>query len=112
MSTDQIKSMVRWLLTAAGAWAVGKGWITAEQAAALASDQTFQNIVAAAGALVAIGSGIYGMIARQQKSMVAAVAAMPEVVAIQTARTDDGGTLAQSVPSPIVTMAPASGVSP
>lgn len=67
ISMDQVLSAVRWALTMACGFAVGKGWIT--------TDQT-TSIIAVSAALVPLVWGIY---TRTKAAKLAAAAAIPEV---------------------------------
>ncbi|MFE1598171.1 Pam3-gp28 family putative phage holin [Methylobacterium sp. ID0610] len=89
MNQEQLLSLARTLLQIGGALAVARGWISAEQMASL-TDQ----LIIAAGALVMIGTTIWGLVARSKKNLVAAAAALPEVAEIKAS-----APIASAVPS-------------
>ncbi len=106
-SPDQVNSAVR-ILVASGfsllaGWAIGKGLITKDQAAAILSDQQLMgagtvivlSIVGAAGSAFSL---VWGLVAHKQVNLVATVAAMPEVAKVETMPTEAGAALAESVP--------------
>ncbi len=105
-SPDQIKSAVRTFIASAGGalagWAIGKGWITQDQAAAILSNQELMGaatvvVLAIVGSLGSAGAGIWGMIAHKQVNLVSTVAAMPEVKKVETMPTQEGVDLAAGV---------------
>lgn len=106
-SPEQIKSAIRTLVASLGGaiagWAIGKGWVTQDQASAILSNQ--ETIGAATAVVIAIlGSGastvagIWGLISHKQANMVATVAAMPEVAKVETMLTQAGAALASAIP--------------
>lgn len=77
MNYEQAMSLLRTALQIAGTLAVSRGWVSAEQAAAL-TDQ----LIVLTGAAAVIGATVWGLVARSRKNLVASVAALPEVKAI------------------------------
>jgi len=105
-SQEQVKSAFRTLIATGGGmlagWAIGKGWITQDQAAAILSNQEVIGAVTAillaiVGSLGSAGAGIWGLIAHKQVNVVATVAAMPEVAKVETMRTTEGVKLAADI---------------
>lgn len=68
MTFNQIRSVIRALVPAILAFAVGRGWLGQEAAA---------DVTAAA---VALGAALWGAFENQPKQLVAKVAAMPDKV--------------------------------
>ncbi len=106
-SPEQVKSAIRTLVASLGGvaagWAIGKGWITQSQAAAILSNQEVLSlataiIVALLGAGASTFSGVWGLVAHKQANMVAVVAALPEVAKVEVMPTPAGVALATSVP--------------
>ncbi len=120
-SKDQIKSSVGTLVVALGSLvfglAVGKGWITQEQANAILLNPTVQTdatniVMMIIGSGVAAAAGIWRAVARKQVNMVATVAAMPEIAEVKTMPTQAGVELQQAasaasapIPGAVVTVA-------
>ena len=119
-SQDQVKSAIRTLIATGGGmlagWAIGKGWITQDQAAAILSNQELMGaatviMLTIVGSLGSAIAGIWGVIDKKQVNLVAAVAAMPEVNKVETMPTQAGADLAANVqaagppPGAIVTVA-------
>lgn len=105
-SPEQIKSAMRTFVATLGGigagWAIGKGWITQEQATAVLSNQEFMSAasliaVALLGSASSTFAGIWGMVAHKQANVIAAVAAMPEVAEVKTIATQEGMKLAQAI---------------
>ena len=82
MNQEQVLSLLRTLLQIGGSVAVTKGW----------TDEG--TVVALTGALVTIAATAWGLIARSNKNLVVAAAAVPEVQQIVAAPK-----VAQAVPS-------------
>jgi hypothetical protein len=93
MNYEQAMSLLRTCLQIAGTLAVSRGWVSAEQAAAL-TDQ----LIVLAGAAAVIGATIWGLVARSKKNLVASAAALPEVKKMLTEPE-----IAKAVPSAKVT---------
>lgn len=74
MDNDQIKGIVRWLLTVGGGFAIAKGWVTKTDWSALVND-----ILAAIGVLAPMVGLLWSMYDKMRKQRIAAVAALPEV---------------------------------
>ncbi len=107
-SQDQIKSAARTLVATLGGvlagWAIGKGWITQEQATAILSNQEAMSaatviVLALAGSVGSTFAGIWGLIAHKQVNLVATVAAMPEVSKVEVVPTQAGVDIANAVPA-------------
>ena len=98
---EQIKSAVRWLVTAFGAgfagWLAHSGYVTAGQVTDALNSPAFMGLA------VAVISGIFGLLTHTQSNAVAVVtkiAADPTspVVGVVTANTAEGRALADSLP--------------
>jgi hypothetical protein len=105
-SQDQVKSAARTLIATLGGmlagWAIGKGWITQEQATAILSNQEVMGaasmiVLALVGSVGSAVAGVWGVIDKKQVNLVAAVAAMPEVNKVETMPTQAGADLAANV---------------
>lgn len=97
MNQEQVLGIVRWVITTAGAYAAGKGWLTADQ------------ITLLLGVAVAVVPLVWTLFAHKQANLVATVAAMPEVAKVETVNTAAGRDLAatvRSTPEAVVTVAP------
>ncbi len=100
LTKDQWLSLLRSILIAGGSALAAKGLLTADQAAWLSTPE-------ALGIVLGAGGAIAGLLARRKTSMVAAVAALPEVQKVEMHPTDEGEALAQatkSTPSATVTV--------
>ena len=98
MNQDQLKSLIRWVLTVAGGTTAGAAIF-----AKLGLDPTqfpaFVDALLAAGtALVAV----WGFFVHSETNTVAAAAAMPNVVSVTTTNTNAGKALSDAVPSEAV----------
>lgn len=83
-NTPQVQSTARWLISNVGtgvaAFAVGKGWITKENAAQILADPLVYTFVAA------IGAWVWGLVAKTDKNLkVAVTQADPAAVIVTTA---------------------------
>ena len=88
MNQDQVLSSMRWLATVACGYAVGRGWITADQTT---------YIIAAALALVPL---VFSFLKHTDSAKLAAVEALPDVKEIVTKPTaTDGVAAATADPS-------------
>ena len=116
---EQIKSGIRWLITAFGMGAAGwfahSGYITSQQVMDIFNSPTFMTLA------VAVVSGIFGLMNHTQTNAVKVVDAMAKdpaspVQAIITTNTPEGKELAQAIPGvttvPAGTTAAANAVSP
>lgn len=81
MNTLQYVAALRALIMVAGGIAVGRGWVTAADLAALSDPATLTAILGGLAALGALASGIYS---RRTKQMVDDTAKLPEVKAVVT----------------------------
>lgn len=68
MTLNQVRSILRALVPAILAFAVGRGWLGSEAAADVTA------------AIVALGAAVWGAFENQPKQLVAKVAAMPDKV--------------------------------
>ncbi len=77
MNKEQVLSLTRNALSIAVGYYVGKGVLTAEQAATIVNDAMI-----AGPALIGLGTLIWGLISHTRASQIKAVAAMPEVAKV------------------------------
>ncbi len=100
---DQVKSLVRWIVSTFGGviagWFAAKGWFTVDQV------MTVLNSPALAGAAASIVVAAWGLFAHTQANTVAAANAMPLVAGVITVPTVEGKALADSVPAATVAVA-------
>lgn len=106
MNTEQVKSLVRWLVAAFGAslagYIAGKGWAPkADVLDFLGSDKLIQ-IVGAAATLVSL---LWSLRSKTERNVVVAANAMPNVAGVITNDTPAGKQLAKDVPDPAVASA-------
>lgn len=123
-SSEQVKSAIRTLVASLGGalagWAIGKGWISQDQAAAILSNQELIGaataiVIALLGSGASAVAGIWGLVANKKTNLVATVAAMPEVAKVEAMPTPEGVALAAAVPPApgvVVTVAPVSKLGP
>lgn len=104
MNQEQVKSLVRWLVSFAGGFIVAKGWIKAEQLTALLSNEAVMGGLGAGAVL------IWGMFTHTQANAVAVVGTIAEdpkspVKGVVTTNTAEGRALARDNPSDTVVAA-------
>lgn len=117
-NAEQIKSGVRWAVTAGGAslvtYGVTKGWITSETGASIVNFLGTKEVVGFLGAVLTLALGLSNhtekntvakAVAADPATIVAAVDAMPDVQGVVTKSTPQGRELAASIPSPTVATA-------
>lgn len=106
-SKEQVNGAVRTLVASGGGllagWAIGKGWISQDQAAAILSNQEVLGaattiLLTVLGAGVSALVGVKSIIEHKPANLVAAVAAMPEVAKVEVMPTPAGTTLKDEVP--------------
>lgn len=74
MNQDQLLSIVRTLISVFSGIAIGRGWLTADQAASIGA-----NVVVIIGALATLVPLLWGVRMHSDSAKLAAVTAMPEV---------------------------------
>lgn len=99
-NTEQLKSIVRWLITAFGGgiagWLAHRGFITTDQVMGILNSETFIGLVVSAISLV------WGLFTHTQVNTIAAANAIPAVRGVITAPTAEGKALAEAVPAATV----------
>lgn len=93
MNYEQIAGVLRAVLPALLAYAVGKGWVSSSSVADITAG------------IIAVGAALWSIFAHTTTQQVANVNAMPAVAGVITAKTPEGVALAQAIPS--ATVAPA-----
>lgn len=99
MSNEQIMALIRQILPVIGGIAVSFGWFSVGQVEGITN-----TILQIAGPALIVISTIWALVSRTKTSMVAAVAALPEVKEIKVEPTVEGTRLASATP-PNVTVA-------
>jgi len=107
MNQEQVKSGVRWLITAFGAsvagYIAGKiGTKTGDVLNVLNSDVVAQAVTFVVLSLISL---VWSMISKTEKNVAAAADRMPNVAGVITKDTEAGQDLAKAVPSSTVTVA-------
>lgn len=101
MNPEQLKSAIRWVISAFGAgiagWFAAKGWFTVDQVTSVLNSETTISII------LAIASGAWGLFTHTQRNAVAVVdtiAKQPDspVKAVVTESTPAGRELAEAMP--------------
>lgn len=87
MNQDQALSALRWLVTGIGGYAVGRGWITADQ------------VTYILGALAALVPLVWSFLSHTDSAKIAAVTAMPEVKQVVVTPTAPDTAAAQAAAS-------------
>lgn len=103
MNQEQVKSLIRSLITTFGGMIAGffaaKGWLTTDQVWAILNSPTLLAVA------TSLAMAIWGQFAHTKANAVAVVDAMPEVAGVVVKPTLAGDALIQSTQSP--TVAPA-----
>ncbi len=96
---DQIKAIIRWLITAFGAglagWLAHSGFVTADQVLGILNSPAFLSVAVSAIGLV------WGIFTHTQVNTVAAANALPAVAGVITAPTIEGKALADALPASV-----------
>lgn len=101
MSNEQIIGLIRQILPVFGGIAVTLGWFTSDQVSAATA-----TILQIAGPVLIVVSSIWSLLSKTKASLVATVAAMPEVNSVKTEATVAGAALARSAPANVTTVGP------
>ena len=106
MNQEQVKSAIRWGVTAFGGifagYIAGKGWASANDILGVVQSDTF---IQGVSAVITLGGLVWGLFAHKEKNVIAAANNMPNVAGVITKDTVAGQDLAKSVPSSGVTAA-------
>jgi hypothetical protein len=92
--TQQNTQLIAQVLSIAGMFATTLGWLTPTQVVGITT-----NVLAAIGPLATLGGIVWSLLASRKKSIVAEVAALPEVKAVQLENTAAGRELEAATPS-------------
>lgn len=94
MSNEQVFALIRQILPVLGGVAVGLGWLTQGQ-----FDGGAAVVLQLMGPAMIIGSTIWSLVKNTKSSLVATVAAMPEVNSVKLEPTIAGNVLSNSTPA-------------
>lgn len=109
MNREQILGLIRQVLPFVGGYLVTKGYISEEGFAAISDD-----LVGAAGLVIALASGVWSMMDKTDKAIVAKAEALPEVAKVEMCCTPPGVEIAKALnkPSSVTVQKPAPHTAP
>lgn len=85
MNQDQVLSLVRWIISAAGGFVIGKGWLNAEQ------------LTMVGGLVTTLVPLVWSLFAHTNSAKLASAAAIPGIVKLEaTVSTPEARTLVNS----------------